>query len=112
MKLSQFRYAMPKDLVALRPAKYRDEARLMVVHRDSGEIEHRIFKDITEYFEPKDVIVANNTKVMPSLLKGEKEKTGASITVFLLRELNETIPSAAAIGYVTEAEEKAIVIEE
>ncbi|MBO4751717.1 MAG: tRNA preQ1(34) S-adenosylmethionine ribosyltransferase-isomerase QueA [Bacteroidales bacterium] len=89
MKLSQFRYSMPKDLVALRPAKYRDEARLMVVHRDSCEIEHRIFKDITEYFEPHDVIVANNTKVMPSLLKGEKEKTGASITVFLLRELNE-----------------------
>ncbi len=89
MKLSQFRYSMPKDLIALKPAKYRDESRLMVVHRETGEIEHRIFKDIVEYIEPRDVIVANNTKVMPSLLKGEKEKTGASITVFLLRELNE-----------------------
>ena len=89
MKLSQFRFSMPKELVALRPAKQRDESRLMVVHRDTGEIEHRIFKEIIEYFEPHDVIVANNTKVFPSLLQGEKEKTGASITVFLLRELNE-----------------------
>ncbi|MBQ3580850.1 MAG: tRNA preQ1(34) S-adenosylmethionine ribosyltransferase-isomerase QueA [Bacteroidales bacterium] len=89
MKLSQFRYSMPKDMMALRPTKYRDESRMMVVHRQTGEIEHRIFKDIVEYFEPKDVIVANNTKVMPALLKGEKEKTGASITVFLLRELNQ-----------------------
>ena len=89
MKLSQFRYAMPKDLVALRPTKQRDESRLMVIHRDTGEIEHRVFKDIIEYFEPHDVIVANNTKVFPSLLYGEKEKTGAKITVFLLRELNE-----------------------
>ncbi len=89
MKLSQFRYTMPKDLIALRPAKQRDESRLMVVHRDTGEIEHRIFKEMIEYFESGDVIVANNTKVFPSLLMGEKEKTGASITVFLLRELNE-----------------------
>ena len=89
MKLSQFRFAMPKDLVALRPARQRDESRLMVVHRESGEIEHRIFKNFIEYMEPHDVIVANNTKVFPSLLTGEKEKTGAQISVFLLRELNE-----------------------
>ena len=88
MKLSQFRYTMQKDLIALRPAKQRDESRLMFVHRDTGEIEHRIFKDIIEYFAPHDVIVANNTRVFPSLLYGEKEKTGAKITVFLLRELN------------------------
>lgn len=79
---------MPKDMMALHPAKHRDESRMMVVHRDTGTIEHRIFKDFIEYVDPHDVVVANNTKVFPSLLYGEKEKTGAKITVFLLRELN------------------------
>lgn len=72
-----------------RPSDNRDEARMMVVHRNTGKIEHRIFKDLIEYFEKDDVIVANNSKVFPSRLFGKKEKTGASITVLLLRELNE-----------------------
>jgi len=88
MKLSQFKYTLPPELIALYPSKNRDEARLMVVHRDSGEIEHRIFKDIVEYFSERDVLVFNNTKVFPARLYGNKEKTGAEIEVFLLRELN------------------------
>ncbi len=89
MKLSQFRFNLPKDLIAEKPCKIRDECRMMVVHRDTGQIEHRQFKNLIEYVEKDDLIVANNTKVFPSLLYGEKEKTGAKITVFLLRELNE-----------------------
>jgi len=89
MKLSQFRFNLPKDLIAEHPAKQRDEARLMVLHRDSGLIEHKLFKDLINYVEKDDVIVLNNTKVFPALLHGEKEKTGADISVFLLRELNE-----------------------
>ncbi len=88
MKLSEFKYSMPKDLYAMRPAAFRDDSRLMVINRETGEIEHRTFKNIVEYLDAHDVVVANNTKVYPSVLKGEKEKTGASITVNLLRELN------------------------
>jgi len=88
MKLSQFKYYLPDDLIAKYPAKNRDESRLMVLHRDKGKIEHRIFKDILEYFNDKDVLVFNNTKVFPARLYGNKEKTGAEIEVFLLRELN------------------------
>jgi len=88
MKLSQFKYTLPPELIALYPSKNRDEARLMIVHRDTGEIEHRIFKDIVEYFSERDVLVFNNTKVFPARLYGNKEKTGAEIEVFLLRELN------------------------
>jgi len=88
MKLSQFKYTLPPELIALYPSKNRDESRLMVVHRDSGEIEHRIFKHIVEYFSERDVLVFNNTKVFPARLYGNKEKTGAEIEVFLLRELN------------------------
>jgi len=88
MKLSQFKYSLPPELIALYPSKNRDEARLMVVHRETGEIEHRVFKDIVEYFNEKDVLVFNNTKVFPARLYGNKEKTGAEIEVFLLRELN------------------------
>ncbi|MBR1798395.1 MAG: tRNA preQ1(34) S-adenosylmethionine ribosyltransferase-isomerase QueA [Bacteroidales bacterium] len=89
MKLSQFKFNLPKELIAEKPLRNRDEARLMVVDRANGTIEHRIFKDLLEYLHPNDVVVANNTKVFPALLEGEKEKTGAKIQVWLLRELNE-----------------------
>lgn len=88
MKLSEFKYDLPTGLIALYPAENRDESRMMVVHRDSGKIEHRIFKDVLEYFDEGDVIVGNDTKVFPARLYGNKEKTGAQIEVFLLRELN------------------------
>ncbi len=89
MKLSQFRFNLPKELIAEKPTKNRDEARMMVVHRDTGEVEHKVFKNFIDYVDEHDVVVANNTKVFPALLDGEKEKTGARIQVFLLRELNE-----------------------
>lgn len=89
MKLSQFKFNLPEELIAQHPTYYRDESRLMVVHRKTGEVEHRQFKDLIEYFEPNDVFVMNNTKVFPARLFGNKEKTGARIEVFLLRELNE-----------------------
>ncbi|MBE0677190.1 MAG: tRNA preQ1(34) S-adenosylmethionine ribosyltransferase-isomerase QueA, partial [Bacteroidales bacterium] len=88
MKLSQFKYTLPQDLIALYPSKNRDESRLMVVHRETGVVEHKVFKDIVEYFKERDVLVFNNTKVFPARLYGNKEKTGAEIEVFLLRELN------------------------
>ncbi|MGE4586605.1 MAG: tRNA preQ1(34) S-adenosylmethionine ribosyltransferase-isomerase QueA [Mangrovibacterium sp.] len=88
MKLSKFRYKLPDELIALHPAQNRDESRLMVLHRSDGKIEHRIFKDITDYFRDQDVMVFNDTKVFPARLYGNKEKTGAEIEVFLLRELN------------------------
>lgn len=89
MKLSQFRFNLPKELIAEKPPRNRDEARLMVLHRDTKTVEHRLFKDMIEYVDTDDVVVANNTKVFPALLDGEKEKTGAKIQVTLLRELNE-----------------------
>ncbi len=88
MKLSQFKFDLPLNLIAQRPAKKRDEARLMVVHRDSGKIEHKVFRDVYDYFDEDDAIIVNNTKVFPARLHGRKEKTGAAIEVFLLRELN------------------------
>lgn len=88
MKLSYFNFNLPKELIAEKPSKHRDEARLMVLHRDTRTWEHRLFKDLIEYVDTGDVVVANNTKVFPSLLYGEKEKTGAQIMVFLQRELN------------------------
>jgi len=88
MKLSKFKFTLPQELIALHPAYNRDESRLMVLHKDTGEIEHRIFKDVIEYFDNEDVMVFNNTKVFPARLYGNKEKTGAEIEVFLLRELN------------------------
>ncbi|HNR40906.1 MAG TPA: S-adenosylmethionine:tRNA ribosyltransferase-isomerase, partial [Bacteroidales bacterium] len=88
MKLSQFRYTLPPELIALYPAGNRDESRLLVVNRKTGALEHRVFKEITEYFNEHDVLVFNNTKVFPARLYGNKEKTGAEIEVFLLRELN------------------------
>ncbi len=88
MKLSDFKFNLPAELIAERPAHSRDESRLMVIHRDTGEIEHKMFKDVLDYFEDGDVMVVNNTKVFPARLYGTKEKTGAKIEVFLLRELN------------------------
>jgi len=88
MKLSEFKFDLPSGLISLYPAENRDESRMMVIHRDTGEIEDRIFKDIVEYFDEKDVLVVNDTKVFPARLYGNKEKTGAKIEVFLLRELN------------------------
>ncbi|MDN5290939.1 MAG: S-adenosylmethionine:tRNA ribosyltransferase-isomerase [Anaerophaga sp.] len=89
MKLSKFKYKLPEELIALHPAPNRDESRLMVVHKNTGKIEHKIFKDIIDYFNEKDVLIFNNTKVFPARLHGKKEKTGAEIEVFLLRELNK-----------------------
>jgi len=89
MKLSEFRFDLPANLMATHPAKNRDEARMMVIHRSTGKIEHKIFKDILEYFGDGDVMVLNDTKVFPARLYGNKEKTGAKIEVFLLRELNK-----------------------
>ncbi len=88
MKLSQFKYDLPKELIAGNPQKNRDESRMMVLNRKERTIEHKMFRDVVDYFGEGDVFVLNNTKVFPALLTGEKEKTGAKITVFLLRELN------------------------
>jgi S-adenosylmethionine:tRNA ribosyltransferase-isomerase len=88
MKLSKFKFKLPEELIAQYPSKHRDESRLMVVHRKTGEIEHRTFKDVLEYFNENDLFVFNDTKVFPARLYGNKEKTGAQIEVFLLRELN------------------------
>jgi S-adenosylmethionine:tRNA ribosyltransferase-isomerase len=88
MKLSKFKYKLPEELIALHPADNRDESRLMVLNTKTKEIEHRIFKDVIDYFDNQDVMVFNNTKVFPARLYGNKEKTGAEIEVFLLRELN------------------------
>ena len=88
MKLSQFEFTLPDELLAEFPSEHRDEAKLMVVNRKDGTIEHKMFKDVINYFDEKDVMVFNNTKVFPARLYGNKEKTGAKIEVFLLRELN------------------------
>lgn len=89
MKLSEFKFELPNNLIALDPSENRDESRLMVVHKDTGKIEHKIFKDIVDYFVEGDVLVGNDTMVFPARLYGRKEKTGAKIEVFLLRELNQ-----------------------
>lgn len=88
MKLSQFKFKLPDNLIAQYPSPNRDDCKLMVIHRKTGEIEHRIFKDVINYFGDGDVMVFNDTKVFPARLFGNKEKTGARIEVFLLRELN------------------------
>lgn len=88
MKLSQYKFDLPSDLIAKFPAKNRDESRLMVLDRKTQNIEHKTFKDIIEYFDDQDVMIFNDTKVFPARLHGNKEKTGAEIEVFLLRELN------------------------
>ena len=91
MKLSQYGYDFSADLLAKYPAENRDESRLMVVNRAKGTIEHRIFKEIIEYFDEKDLFIFNDTKVFPARLYGNKEKTGAEIEIFLLRELNREL---------------------
>ncbi|MFM7194060.1 MAG: tRNA preQ1(34) S-adenosylmethionine ribosyltransferase-isomerase QueA [Bacteroidota bacterium] len=88
MKLSEFKFDLPNNLIASHPSDNRDEARLMVVHRETGKIEHKVFKDIVNYFDEGDVMIGNDTMVFPARLYGRKEKTGAKIEVFLLRELN------------------------
>lgn len=89
MKLSHFGFELPEELLAEYPAENRDESKLMVIDRAKGTIEHKMFKDLINYFDEGDVMVLNNTKVFPARLYGNKEKTGARIEVFLLRELNE-----------------------
>ena len=89
MKLSQFQFNLPVDKIASEPPRWRDECKLMVLDKKTGEIEHKLFKDILEYFEKGDTFVLNDTKVFPARLYGNKEKTGADIEVFLLRELNK-----------------------
>ena len=89
MKLSNFNFELPIDLLAEHPVEHRDESRLMVLHRDTQRIEHKLFKEVTQFFNEGDVMVLNNTKVFPERLIGNKEKTGAQIEVFLLRELNK-----------------------
>lgn len=91
MKLSKFKFKLPTELIALHPAENRDECRLMVLNKKTGQIEHKVFKDILDYFDEKDVFVFNDTKVFPARLYGNKEKTGAEIEVFLLRELNKEL---------------------
>ena len=91
MKLSQFKFKLPEEKIALHPTKYRDESRLLVLHRKTGEIEHKMFKDVLDYFDDKDVFIFNDTKVFPARLYGNKEKTGAEIEIFLLRELNREL---------------------
>jgi len=88
MKLSKFRFDLPQDLIAKFPTQNRDESRLLVIHKETGKLEHKVFKDLVDYVDDKDVMVFNNTKVFPARLYGNKEKTGAKIEVFLLRELN------------------------
>ena len=88
MKLSQFKFKLPEELIAQFPASYRDEARMLVLHRKTGEIEHKKVTDLVEYFDEKDLFVFNDTKVFPARLFAHKEKTNALIEVFLLRELN------------------------
>jgi S-adenosylmethionine:tRNA ribosyltransferase-isomerase len=88
MKLSQFKFNLPDELIAKHPAVHRDEARLMVLHRKTGTVEHKVFKDVLDYFQAKDFFIFNDTRVFPARLFGNKEKTGAKIEVFLLRELN------------------------
>lgn len=88
MKLSAFKFDLPYDAIAKHPTPNRDESKLMVLHRKTGKIEHRIFKDILEYFEDGDSMIMNDSKVFPARLYGNKEKTNAQIEVFLLRELS------------------------
>ncbi len=91
MKLHEFKFELPQELIASHPLRHRDDARMMVVNRATGQFEHRMFKDILEYFSEGDTFVFNDTKVFPARMYGNKEKTGAQIEVFLLRELNKEL---------------------
>ena len=89
MKLSKFAFDLPLNLIAQTPQKKREDSKMMVIHRKTGQLENRHFRDIIEYFDDKDVFIVNNTKVFPARMYGRKEKTGALVEVFLLRELNK-----------------------
>mgnify|MGYP003296991782 CR=1 FL=1 len=89
MKLSQFKFRLPEERIAKEPTFHRDDSKLMVLHKSTGEIEHRLFKEVLNYFDEGDAFLFNDTKVFPARLYGNKEKTGARIEVFLLRELNQ-----------------------
>jgi S-adenosylmethionine:tRNA ribosyltransferase-isomerase len=89
MKLSQFTFDVPLNLIAQHPTKKREDSRMMVVNRQTGQMENKMFRDVLDYFDDKDVFIVNNTKVFPARMYGRKEKTGAKIEVFLLRELNK-----------------------
>src|SRR5438477_11044358 len=89
MKLSQFKFDLPLNLIAQNPTKKREDSRMMVVHRKTGQMENKHFRDIMDYFDDKDVFIVNNTKVFPARTYGCKEKTGANIEVLVLRELNK-----------------------
>ena len=91
MKLSQYNYSFNPDMLAKYPTESRDESRLLVLNRKTGKIEHRIFKEMIDYFKQDDILVFNDTKVFPARLYGNKEKTGAEIEIFLLRELNREL---------------------
>ena len=91
MKLSQFKFNLPEERIAKEPTFHRDDSKLMVLHRKTGEIEHRLFKNVLDYFDEGDAFLFNDTKVFPARLYGNKEKTGARIEVFLLRELNQEL---------------------
>ena len=91
MKLSQFNFKLPQEKIAKYPAPHRDECRMMVLHRSTGDIEHKMFKNVLGSFDEHDLFVFNDTKVFPARLYGNKEKTGARIEVFLLRELNREL---------------------
>ena len=91
MKLSKFKFDLPPGMLAMYPSENRDEARMMVIHKDTGEIEHKTFKDFIDYYKEGDKVIVNDTKVFPARLYGNKEKTGAKIEVFLLRELNKEL---------------------
>ena len=91
MKLSKFKFKLPEELIAQYPAHNRDESRLMVINRKSGSIEHKTFKELPAYYNEHDVLIFNDTRVFPARLYGNKEKTGAQIEVFLLRELNQEL---------------------
>ena len=89
MKLSQFKFKLPEELISQEPDPFRDGCRMIVLHRKSGKIEHKMFNDILTYFGEGDVFLFNDSKVIPALLYGNKERTGARIEVFLRRELNK-----------------------
>src|SRR4051812_1823815 len=89
MKLSQFVFDLPLNLIAQHPSKIREESRMMIVHRKTGQIENKHFRDVIDYFNKGDVFAVNNTKVFPARMYGRKEKTGATVEVFLQRELNK-----------------------
>ena len=91
MKLSEFKYKLPEELIALEPTESRDEARMLVLNKKTGEIEHKLFKEFINYFDDGDLAILNDTQVFPAKLYGNKEKTGAKIEVFLLRELNSDL---------------------